>query len=278
MSINLLVWLDTIIFILNETAISFQNPFSFIFSGCIAYLFVLLVAHYLAHFAQNASLARKASVLYNRDLFDWLLSKERQIDSVDDKYADIGGVGNEDVITLNGMTIKILMLNEHELMIDMGSEIITAMKLPASAYPAPGVSISPEVLIGKWVLTHSVGSKKKDKETVSTWDKTNFSWESSLLLTINSNGTFEEEDKKGDNINWRPSGKGFWNISENKITISATGYYSISGENNIYHEFSTPEIREFIITRLTSTEIDFREYMFEDGFEYEETSTFTRVD
>lgn len=100
MSINLLVWLDTIIFILNETAISFQNPFSFIFSGCIAYLFVLLVAHYLAHFAQNASLARKASVLYNRDLFDWLLSKERQIDSVDDKYADIGGVGNEDVITL----------------------------------------------------------------------------------------------------------------------------------------------------------------------------------
>ena len=184
---------------------------------------------------------------------------------------------NEDVITLNGMTIKILMLNEHELMIDMGSEIITAMKLPASAYPAPGVSISPEVLIGKWVLTHSVGSKKKDKETVSTWDKTNFSWESSLLLTINSNGTFEEEDKKGDNINWRPSGKGFWDISENKITISATGYYSISGDNNIYHEFSTPEIRVFIITRLTSTEIDFREYMFEDGFEYEETSTFTRV-
>ena len=69
-------------------------------SGCVAYILWLFVSRYLALTAQNASLKSKVSALYNRDLFDWLLSKERQIDDVDDKYADVGGEDNGDVITM----------------------------------------------------------------------------------------------------------------------------------------------------------------------------------
>lgn len=100
MSINLLVWLDIIIFLLNQTEISFKNPFSMIISGCIAYMLWLQVSRYLALTVQNTSLKNKASTLYNRELFDWLLSKERKIDNVDDKYADVGGYDNGDVITM----------------------------------------------------------------------------------------------------------------------------------------------------------------------------------
>lgn len=100
MSINLIVWLDTIIFILNNQTISLHKPFSFILSGYVAYILWLFVSRYLALTAQNTSLKSKVSALYNRDLFDWLLSKERSIDEVDDKYADVGGEDNGDVITM----------------------------------------------------------------------------------------------------------------------------------------------------------------------------------
>lgn len=100
MSINLIVWLDTAIFILNYKAISLHSPFPFILSGCIAYMVWLIVSHYLGLTAQNTSLKSKVSALYNRDLFDWLLSKERQIDDVGEKFADVDGEDNGDVITM----------------------------------------------------------------------------------------------------------------------------------------------------------------------------------
>lgn len=100
MTINFIVWLDTMIFFLNNQTISFQTPFSFILAGCVAYILWLFVSGYLTLTAQNTTLKSKVSALYNRDLFDWLLSKERQIDDVDDKYADVGGEDNGDVITM----------------------------------------------------------------------------------------------------------------------------------------------------------------------------------
>lgn len=100
MSINLIVWLDTIIFIINRTTISIQNPFSLISSGCIAYMLWILVSRSLALTVQNTSLKNKASILYNRKLFDWFLSRERKIGNVDDKYADIGGDNDGDVMTI----------------------------------------------------------------------------------------------------------------------------------------------------------------------------------
>lgn len=100
MTINIVVWLDTIIFILNNQTISLHKPFSFIMSGCVAYMLWLFVSRNLALTAQNTSLKSKASALYNRDIFDWLLSKERPMDDVDDKYAEVGGEDNGDVITM----------------------------------------------------------------------------------------------------------------------------------------------------------------------------------
>ena len=69
-------------------------------SGCVAYMLWLFVSRNLALTAQNTSLKSKASALYNRDIFDWLLSKERPMDDVDDKYAEVGGEDNGDVITM----------------------------------------------------------------------------------------------------------------------------------------------------------------------------------
>lgn len=100
MAINLIVWLDTIIFILNNQTISLHKPFSFILSGYVAYILWLFVSRYLALTAQNTLLKSKVSTMYNRDLFDWCLSEERQIEDVDDKYADVGGEDNGDVITI----------------------------------------------------------------------------------------------------------------------------------------------------------------------------------
>lgn len=100
MAINLIVWLDTIIFILNNQTISLHKPFSFILSVNVAYILWLFVSRYLALTAQNTSLKSKVSALYNRDLFDWLLSKERQIDDVGEKFADVDGEDNGDVITI----------------------------------------------------------------------------------------------------------------------------------------------------------------------------------
>lgn len=100
MAINLIVWLDTIIFILNNQTISLHKPFSFILSVYVAYILWLFVSRYLALTDQNTSLKSKVSAMYNRDLFDWLLSKERQIDDVGEKFADVDGEDNGDVITM----------------------------------------------------------------------------------------------------------------------------------------------------------------------------------
>lgn len=100
MSINLIVWLDTAIFILNYKAISLHSPFPFILSGCIAYMVWLIVSHYLGLTAHNSSFMSKVSALYNRDLFDWLLSKERTVEDIDNNYADVDGVNEGDVITI----------------------------------------------------------------------------------------------------------------------------------------------------------------------------------
>lgn len=100
MTINIIVWLDTMIFILNNQTINLHKHYFYILSGCVAYMLWLFVSRYLALTAQNTSLKSKVSALYNRDLFDWLISKERQIDDVDDKYADVGGEDNGDVITM----------------------------------------------------------------------------------------------------------------------------------------------------------------------------------
>lgn len=100
MAINLMVWIDTIMFAFNRITINLQTPFVLILSGVVAYVTWYIVIHYLSVASQNESFKHRDSALYNKELFDWLLSKERPIEEVDDKYADVGGVGEDNIITL----------------------------------------------------------------------------------------------------------------------------------------------------------------------------------
>lgn len=100
MSVNLIVWFDTIIFVFNNSTINLHKPFLLILSVAIAYIIWRLFINYLPLAPQISALKNKVAVLYNRELFDWLLSKERGVTDIDDKYADIGGTDNGDVITI----------------------------------------------------------------------------------------------------------------------------------------------------------------------------------
>ncbi len=100
MSINLIVWLDTIIFVFNNSTINLHKPFLFLLSGTVSYIIWYLATGYLSLSGENYSLKNKNSILYDRDLFDWLLSKERGVDDIDNKYADIDGKVDGDVITM----------------------------------------------------------------------------------------------------------------------------------------------------------------------------------
>jgi len=100
MSINLIVWFDTIIFVFNNSTINLHKPFLLILSVAIAYITWRLFINYLPLAPQISALKNKVAVLYNRELFDWLLSKERGVTDIDDKYADIGGIDNGDIITI----------------------------------------------------------------------------------------------------------------------------------------------------------------------------------
>lgn len=100
MSINLLVWFDTIIFIFNNSAVNLHNPFLMLLSVAISYTIWYLIVGYLSLSAKNISLMNKISALYNRDLFDFLLSQERIIDDIDNKYADVDGKADGDILTM----------------------------------------------------------------------------------------------------------------------------------------------------------------------------------
>lgn len=100
MAINIIVWLDMTIFMLNHSQIDLHNPFLFILAAAMTYIIWRLVARYLPLASQINPLKSKVAGMYNRELFDLLLSKERGIAPVDDKYADIGGTDNGDVITI----------------------------------------------------------------------------------------------------------------------------------------------------------------------------------
>ena len=100
MSVNFIVWFDTSIFVFNSYSINLHKPFLLILSVAVSYIIWHLVSGYLPLIDKHKSLKDKDSVIYSRDLFDFLLSKERIIDEVDDKYADIGGIDNGDIITI----------------------------------------------------------------------------------------------------------------------------------------------------------------------------------
>lgn len=100
MSINFMVWMDSFLLVLNHSTMSLNKPLLFLLSGMTSYMLLYWISRLFSLRSQNESQKSKVSVLYNRDLFDWFLSKERKIDNVDDKYTDVGGEDNGDVITM----------------------------------------------------------------------------------------------------------------------------------------------------------------------------------
>lgn len=100
MSINLIVWLDTLILVFNNSTINLHKPFLPILAGTISFIIWEMTSKYQSLSKRNTSLKHKVSALYSRELFDFLLSKERTITDVDDKYADIDGASSGDIITM----------------------------------------------------------------------------------------------------------------------------------------------------------------------------------
>lgn len=100
MSINLMVWIDTLILVFNYSRINFHKPFPLFLAGVISFIIWRITLNYLSISERNVSLKQKESTLYSRELFDFLLSKERTITDVDDKYADVDGANSGDVITM----------------------------------------------------------------------------------------------------------------------------------------------------------------------------------
>ena len=100
MSINLMVWIDTLILVFNYSRINFHKPFFLFMAGTISFIIWRITLNYLSISERNVSLKQKESTLYSRELFDFLLSKERTITDVDDKYADVDGANSGDVITM----------------------------------------------------------------------------------------------------------------------------------------------------------------------------------
>lgn len=100
MSINLMVWIDTFILVFNYSRINFHKPFFLFLAGTISYIIWKMVSKYFSLSDRNASLKQKELALYSRELFEFLLSKERTITDVDDKFADVDGASGSDVITM----------------------------------------------------------------------------------------------------------------------------------------------------------------------------------
>ena len=83
MSINLMVWIDTLILVFNYSRINFHKPFPLFLAGVISFIIWRITLNYLSISERNVSLKQKESTLYSRELFDFLLSKERTITDVD---------------------------------------------------------------------------------------------------------------------------------------------------------------------------------------------------
>ena len=100
MSVNLIIWLDTILITTHAPLPKVGTPYIFIFSGLISYLIWSFTVHNMSLSRQTYSLRNRLSVLYRRRLFEWLLSQERELEEICDNYAECSGMNGTDTITV----------------------------------------------------------------------------------------------------------------------------------------------------------------------------------
>lgn len=126
--------------------------------------------------------------------------------------------------------------------------------------------------VGVWKLVHITGHEGSEYYDKNEAD---LSWESKRRVTINTDGSYLEEDQKGDNTTWRPRGKGVFSVSGEILHRSTVGYYTVSGNENVYHEYTTPENSTSTIMSLTASQFVLHEKVERENFEA--TLTFQRV-
>ena len=136
----------------------------------------------------------------------------------------------------------------------------------------PQMEYTIQNFVGVWKLVHITGH-----EGARYYDRSeaDLSWESKRRVTINANGSYLEEDQKGDNITWRPRSKGVFSVSGEIMHRSKVGYYSVNGSEYIYHEYTTPENSTATIMSLTAAQFVLYEKVESEN--YEATVTFQRV-
>lgn len=100
LSITFIVWLDGILLVYNTQYPTVFALYPFIFSGLISYIIWRGVTYNAILHMQANSLKERQSMLYGRELFECLLSQEREVEDIDDKYADMCGKAGSDVLTL----------------------------------------------------------------------------------------------------------------------------------------------------------------------------------
>lgn len=126
--------------------------------------------------------------------------------------------------------------------------------------------------VGVWKLVHITGNEDGHYFDKSEVD---LSWESKRRVTINTDGSYLEEDQKGNNTTWRPRSKGIFSVSGEILHRRTVGYYSVSGSEYTYHEYTTPENSTATIKSLTESQFVLHEKVGSEN--YEATMTFRRV-
>lgn len=100
MSINIIIWVETfLLFTIIESPV-IHNPYNLVYSGLVAYILWHIGSLNYHQSNKMFSLKKRLSLLYKREIFDWFLSQEREIEDIDDLYADIYGEKSSDIITM----------------------------------------------------------------------------------------------------------------------------------------------------------------------------------
>lgn len=102
LTVCLLVWIDTALLgvVIDVSADLVYNIYNLLYSGIIAIAIWVLSSRYLRQTRQMASERTRLSMFYRKDLFEWLLSKEKSVDDLDDSLTDIYNTNGKDVITM----------------------------------------------------------------------------------------------------------------------------------------------------------------------------------
>lgn len=117
-------------------------------------------------------------------------------------------------------------------------------------------------VVGVWKLVRATGSE----EGMSfDYREADLSWESKRRITIGADGSYVEEDQKGNNVNWRQRHRGTVRVSGNKVYCT---YYSVNDG------FRSQKSVIIIIKKVTATQLVLLET--DASEEYEATLTFQR--